>query len=113
MKEVLQTLLGSLRKSQRTTMSLVVKAWASFRQAASIPVATALAQVTGCQVFNALIRFYRLRHNPRIDVWQESFFELLVLLLREAGVSACILAGFGLGGLAGPLLRRSPAVKID
>lgn len=158
MKDALEGLLGSLRKSQRTVIILVVEALASLRQAASISIALVLAQRTGCRVPSALIRFYRLLHNPRIDdlaisrrmlsllgqrtspvilaldwtewhsdlrvlsasaaigtraipiyvaaflktrilrsqnAWEESFLEILVLLLREAGVTACFLADRG------------------
>jgi len=67
MEDALESLLGSLRKSQRTVITLVVEALASLRQAASISIALVVAQRTGCRVPSALIRFYRLLHNPRID----------------------------------------------
>jgi hypothetical protein len=158
MEEALESLLGSLRKSQRTIIMLVVEALTSLRQAASIPIAMVLAQRTQCLVPSALTRFYRCLHNRRIDdlaisrrmlsllgqrtspllialdwtewhsdlrvlsasvamgtraipvylaaflkskirrsqnVWEESFLEILTLLLREAGVSACFLADRG------------------
>jgi len=158
MEDALESLLGSLRKSQRTVIALVVAALASLRQAASIPIAIVLAQQTGCLVPSALIRFYRLLHNGRIDdlaisrtmlsqlgqrsspllvaldwtewhsdlrvlmasvamgtraipvymaaflkiriprsqnAWEESFLEILSMLLREAKVRACFLADRG------------------
>jgi hypothetical protein len=158
MEDALDSLLGSLRKSQRTVIALVVEALASLRQAASIPIAMVVAQRTGGLVPSALIRFYRLLHNPRLDdlaisrrmlsllgqrtspllialdwtewhsnlrvlsasvamgtraipvyleaflkskirlsqnVWEESFIEVLSLLLQEAGVTACFLADRG------------------
>jgi len=158
MEDALESLLGSLRKSQRTVIALVVGALASLRQAASIPIAMVLAQQTGCLVPSALIRFYRLLHNGRIDdlaisrtmlsqlgqrsspllvaldwtewhsdlrvlmasvamgtraipvymaaflksriprsqnAWEESFLEILSMLLREAKVRACFLADRG------------------
>jgi hypothetical protein len=67
MDDALESLLGDLRKSQRTVIRLVVEALASLRQAASISIALVVAQRTGSQVASALIRFYRLLHNPRID----------------------------------------------
>jgi hypothetical protein len=158
MEEALETLLGSLRKSQRTVIALVVAALATLRQAASLSIALVLAQRSGCQVPSALVRFYRLLHNPRLDdlaisramlhqlaqkaspllvsldwtewhsqlrviiasaamgtraipvymaaflksriprsqnVWEESFLEILSMLLREAQVTACFLADRG------------------
>lgn len=158
MDQALEVLLGSLRKSQRTAISLVVAALATLRQAASIPIAMILAQRTGCLVPSALVRFYRLLHNPRIDdlavsrtmlsrlgemsspllisldwtewhsdlrvlmasvamgtraipvymaaflksqiprsqnVWEESFLEVLSMLLGEARLTACFLGDRG------------------
>jgi hypothetical protein len=158
MEDALESLLGSLRKSQRTVIALVVEALASLRQAASIPIATILAQRTGCLVPSGLIRFYRLLHNARVDdlaisrkmlsqlgqrvspllvvldwtewhsglrvlmasaamgtraipvylaafiknriprsqnAWEESFLEILSMLLGEAHVTACFLADRG------------------
>jgi hypothetical protein len=158
METALESVLGPLRKSQRTVIALVVEALVSLRQAASIPVAACLAQKTDCLVPSALTRFYRLLHNPQVDdlaisrnmlgllgrraspllialdwtewhsdlrvllasaaagaraipvymaafvksripksqnVWEESFVEVLSLLLREAGVTACFLADRG------------------
>jgi hypothetical protein len=126
-----------------------------------------LARRTGCLVPSALIRFYRLLHNPRLDdlaisqrmlsllgqrtspllialdwteghsnlrvlsasvamgtraipvyleaflkskirlspnVWEESFIEVLSLLLQEAGVTACFLADRG--------FRRVPFLRL-
>lgn len=158
MDQALELLVGSLRKSQRTVICLVVEALATLRQAASIPIALVLAQRTGCRVPSALVRFYRLLHNPRIDdlaisrtmlrrlgemsspllialdwtewhsdlrvlmasvamgtraipvymaaflrnriprsqnVWEESFLEVLSMLLGEAHLTACFLADRG------------------
>jgi hypothetical protein len=36
-------------------------------QAASIPMAAFVSQVTGSQINSALTRFYRLLHNPKLD----------------------------------------------
>jgi hypothetical protein len=63
MEKALESVLGPLRKSQRTVISLVVEALVSLRQAASIPVAACLARKTACLVPSALTRFYRLQ-NP-------------------------------------------------
>jgi hypothetical protein len=158
MKDALETLLGSLRKSQRTVVALVVGALATLRQAASLPIALVLAQRTGCLIPSALVRFYRLLHNPRFDdlavsramlyqlaqktspllvsldwtewhsqlrvlmasvamgtraipvymaaffqrriprsqnVWEESFLEVLSMLLRESRLTVCFLADRG------------------
>ena len=158
MGQALEALLGSLRKSQRTAISLVVEALVSLRQASSIQIAMVLAHRTGCLVPSALVRFYRLLHNPRIDdlaisrtmlsrlgemnspllisldwtewhsdlrvlmasvamgtraipiymaaflknriprsqnAWEESFLEVLSMLLHEAQLAACFLADRG------------------
>ncbi len=67
MDDALETLLGPLRKSQRTVISLVVKALAQLREARSFSIAAALAQQTGSLVPSGLTRLYRLLHNSRID----------------------------------------------
>ena len=158
MDDALEGLLASLRKSQRTVITLVVKALASLREARSFPIAAVLAQQTGCLLPSGLIRFYRLLHNDRIDdlaisrkmlnqlgqgvspllialdwtewhsglrvlmasvaagtraipvsmaaflrnriprsqnAWEESFLEILSMLLKEAQVTACFLADRG------------------
>ena len=65
--EVIEQLLKPLRKSQRKTITLVVQAMASMAQAASIPIAAFLSQVTATRVDSALTRVYRLLHNPKLD----------------------------------------------
>lgn len=65
--EVVEQILKPLRKSQRKTVTLVVQAMTSMAQAASIPIAAFLSQVTGSQVDSALTRFYRLLHNSQLD----------------------------------------------
>jgi hypothetical protein len=66
-REALGKVLSPLRKSQRTIIMLVVEAMVALRQAASIPIALALAQRVGSQADCALTRVYRLLHNPRLD----------------------------------------------
>jgi hypothetical protein len=65
--EVVEQILKPLRKSRRKTVTLVVQAMASMAQAASIPIAAFLSQVTGTRVDSALTRFYRLLHNSKLD----------------------------------------------
>lgn len=65
--EVIQQILSPLRKSQRKTLTLVVEAMASMAQAASIPIAAFLSQVTATRIDSALTRFYRLLHNTKLD----------------------------------------------
>ena len=65
--EVVEQILKPLRKSQRKTVTLVIQATASIAQAASIPIAAFLSQVTGTRVDSALTRFYRLLHNSKLD----------------------------------------------
>jgi hypothetical protein len=65
--KVVEQLLKPLRKSQRKTITLVIQAMASMAQAASIPIAAFLSQVTATRVDSALTRFYRLLHNPKLD----------------------------------------------
>ena len=64
---VVEQILKPLRKSQRKTITLVVEAMASMAQAASIPIAAFLSQVTATRLDSALTRFYRLLHNPKLD----------------------------------------------
>jgi len=64
---VVEQILKPLRKSQRKTITLVVEAMASMAQAASIPIASFLSQVTATRLDSALTRFYRLLHNPKLD----------------------------------------------
>lgn len=65
--EVLKMVLSPLRKSQQKILTLVVQAIAAMAQAASLPLAAFLAQVTGSQLDSALVRFYRLLHNRRLE----------------------------------------------
>ncbi len=65
--EAIQSVLGPLRKSQRKTVTLVVQAIAHRAQAASFQIAAFLSEVTGSRLDSALVRFYRLLHNPRLD----------------------------------------------
>jgi hypothetical protein len=157
-REALGQILRPLRKSQQTVIGLVVEAMAAIRQAASIPIALALAQKVGCQADCALTRVYRLLHNPRLDdlvisrqmikalarrgasvlialdwtewhpplrmllasvvagtravpvqtavfrktaiprsqnCWENTFLQMLAMVLKEAGVVACFLADRG------------------
>jgi len=65
--EVVEQILKPLRKSQRKTITLVIKAMAAMGQAASIPIAAFLSQLTATRVDSALTRFYRLLHNHQLD----------------------------------------------
>jgi len=65
--EALGEILRPLRKSQRTVIAQVVEAMAALGQASSIAIAAGLAQRTGAQVPSALVRFYRLLHNRRVE----------------------------------------------
>ncbi len=65
--QVIQSVLSPLRKSQRKTVTLVVQAIAYRAEAASFQIAAFLSQVTGSRLDSALLRFYRLLHNPRLD----------------------------------------------
>jgi hypothetical protein len=67
MEEALSQALSPLRKSQRTVIQLVVKAIAALGQASSLAIAAHLAQETGAGVPSALVRFYRLLHNRRVE----------------------------------------------
>ena len=60
-------ILSPLRKSQRTVIALVVAALATLGQASSLAIAAGLAQRTGAEVPSALVRFYRLLHNRRVE----------------------------------------------
>jgi len=66
-QEALGEVLGPLRKSQRTAIALVVEAISAFGQASSLAIAARLAQRTGAGVPSALVRFYRLLHNRRVE----------------------------------------------
>jgi hypothetical protein len=81
--EALAQVLSPLRKSQRTIIRLVVQAIASLGKAASIPIAASLAQETSCQLDSALLRFYRLLHNARLDDLVVSR-EMIRLLAKRA-----------------------------
>jgi hypothetical protein len=65
--EAMGQVLSPLRKSQRTVIALVVEAIATLGQASSLAIAVRLAQNTGAGVPSALVRFYRLLHNRRVD----------------------------------------------
>jgi hypothetical protein len=65
--EALGEVLGPLRKSQRTAIGLVVEAMSARGEASSITIAAGLAQRTGAGVPSALVRFYRLLHNRRVE----------------------------------------------
>jgi len=65
--QVIESVLSPLRKSQRKTVTLVVQAIAHRAEAASFQIAAFLSQVTGSRLDSALLRFYRLLHNPRLD----------------------------------------------
>ena len=65
--QVMQSVLSPLRKSQRKTVTLVIQAIAHRAEAASFQIAAFLSQVTGSRMDSALLRFYRLLHNPRLD----------------------------------------------
>ena len=66
-QEALGQVLGPLRKSQRTVIALVVEVISALGQASSIAIAAGLAQRTGAEVPSALVRFYRLLHNRRVE----------------------------------------------
>jgi len=66
-QEALGQLLEPLRKSQRTVIALVVEAISQLGQASSLAIAARLAQKTGAAVPSALVRFYRLLHNRRVE----------------------------------------------
>jgi len=85
-REALGEVLSPLRKSQRTVITLVVEAMAAIRQAASIPIALALAQKVGCQADCALTRVYRLLHNPHLDDLVVSRQMIKTLARRSASV---------------------------
>lgn len=65
--EALDQLLQPLGKSQRTVIGLVVEAMSALGLASSLAIAALLAQKTGAGVPSALVRFYRLLHNRRLD----------------------------------------------
>lgn len=77
---ILQMLLSPFRRSQQTTLALVIVAIAEVAQANSLAVAGHLAVELGTQLGSALTRFYRLLRNPRIDDQQ-----LTAQLLRLLG----------------------------
>ena len=81
--QVMQSVLSPLRKSQRKTVTLVVQAIAHRAEAASFQIAAFLSQVTGSRMDSALLRFYRLLHNPRLDDLKITH-QLLSLLAQKS-----------------------------
>jgi len=66
-QEALGHVLSPLRRSQQTAIRLVVEAISSRGGASSITIAAGLAQRTGAGIPSALVRFYRLLHNRRVE----------------------------------------------
>jgi hypothetical protein len=64
---ILQTVLSPFRRSQQTTLGLVIAAMTERAQATSVAMAGHLAVELGTPLGRALTRFYRLLRNPRIE----------------------------------------------